>query len=206
MCSLKVSCFDVDYAANPKSKNACPLDHVSVTCVGQLQVLKRCQAAFLLSLCSFGQPLETLTLARINYSGPDKGRDDFRARIKTCAGAIELNRDSNGCQIDAFLTEDRACATALLSEYWRSYGGNWIIAVNCSVLDVFRKNCSLAESGILRASEVRDRLVAVSDTAAVTFDDDIADIITVRYNAETMRKKLISLAEQFELSIEYCEK
>ncbi len=206
MCFLKVSCFDVDYAANPKMKNACPLDHVSVTCVGQLQVLKGNQAAFLLSLCSFGQPLETLALARINYSGPDKGREDFRARIKTCAGPIELDRDSNGHQIDAFLTEDRACATTLLSEYWRCFGGNWIIAVNCSAWDVFRKNCSLAESGVFRASEVRDRLVAVSDIAAVTFDDDIADIITVRYNAETMRKKLMSLAEHFELSIECFEK
>ena len=200
--SLQVSCFDVDYAANPKLAKACPLNHVAVTCVGRLRMIEGHQAEFLLSLCSFGHGSDRYALARINYSGPDQGRVDFQARIKKSPGTV-LGPDSSGCQLDAFLTEDRACAMNLLSDYWRIFGGNWILAVNCSEIDVFVSNCALAEAGILRPSEVRDMLVAVSDIAVVTFDDDIADILTARHNAETMRKRLDNLAVQHNLTIEW---
>lgn len=202
MTSLKVSCFDVDYESNPKLAKACPLNHVAVTCVGRLHVLEGRQAAFLLSLCSFGQDSDRYALARINYAGPSQGRVDFQSQIKKCTGTL-LDSESSGCQLDAFLTENRVCAMNLLSDYWRNFGGNWILGVNCSAIDVFVSNCALAENGVLRPSEVRDKLVAVSDIAVVTFDDDIADILTARYNAETMRKKLISLAEQYDVAIEW---
>lgn len=91
----------------------------------------------------------------------------------------------------------------LLSDYWQSFGGNWIITVNCSAIDVLVSNCALAENGVLRPTEVRDKLVEFSDVAIVTFDDDIADILTVRHNAETMRKRLVSLATQHDIAIQW---
>ncbi len=200
--SLQVSCFDVDFATNPGLAKACPLNHVAVACVGRLHLLKGSQAAFLISLCSFGQDSDRYALARINYGGPYQGRADFKASIKKSSCTV-LGSESNGYRLDAFLTEDRSCAMNLLSDYWRSFGGNWIITVNCSAIDVLVSNCVLAENGVLRPTEVRDKLVEFSDVAIVTFDDDIADILTVRHNAETIRKRLVSLALQHSIAIQW---
>lgn len=200
--SLLVSCFDVDFATKPELEKACPLNHVTVTCIGRLHLLEGNQAAFLLSLCSFEQDSDEYALARINYSGSSQGRADFQARIKKSSCTV-LGSESNGYKLEAFLTEDRACAMNLLSDYWRSFGGSWIITVNCSAIDVFVSNCALAETGVMRPTEVRDKLVEFSDVAIVTFDDDIADILTVRYSAKAMKKRLISLIKQHNIAIQW---
>jgi hypothetical protein len=200
VCPFQISCFDVDHKLKPKTKKATNLDHVSVTCIGRLNGSQQKNASFLVDLCSYNNPEAQFLLARIAYEVKDIPKATLEGALRGRVHIFEIN-DRKAYNAVCLETTNRQTTIDIFQKYWKCYGGSWLIAVDCQDQDRFVTTCLQAEKKIISISEAHEQLALYSRLAAVTFDDDILDIITQTYNANQMRQLIAELASLHECSV-----
>ena len=191
---LEISCFDVNHLTHPMTRRASKLDHVSITSIGKLDGTKRTHAAFLVDVCSFENPASGFCFSRINYYGKDKTERYIKASIGHSIRALEPLKRRTGQSTECFVAETKDVLVGIIQRFWKCFGGSWIFATECHDTDIFVETCFDVENNIIKASEARDILVGISKIAAVSFDDEILDVVTRFYKAAEMRELLARLA------------
>ena len=78
-----------------------------------------------------------------------------------------------------FLSTDESVLRRFLDENWNTYGGNWVFFANPSD-ELVRRIASMSDAAPMQKALTRWRDAFVRDCAlaAITFDDDILDIVS----------------------------
>ena len=200
MKSCLVECLDIDHKLHPQTRRASKLDHVSIAAVKGLDGTQKAHAAFILELCALSNLSAVYMLSRIRFTGePDKSQISLDSDDKIKA----LGHFGDSC-LAAFRTDDQTRLVGFLAKYWRCYGGSWVIAVECQDEDAFLTLCRDADARRITPSEARDRIVLISRTASVSFDDSILDLVTKACNADALRTWVQRTAIRNKVDVNLC--
>lgn len=202
---ISFECFDVDHTQDPATKRACPLDNVAIACFDHIDCTRPPVDVFVTEVCSMGSQTPQPVVARIDgiYA------EEFEAYVASEHGEafdiIGTPQFSTRKEIKSFSclrVKELDFLATLLQKFWVCGGGSWFIVGNCRDDSMFVENCERLIQGKIDVSDARDNLVHCGDIAAVTFDDDILDIVTERFSSEQLRTLIGEVASNHGIDIQ----